>query len=76
MVFNDDDSIVISHHNQHFEVLSNCIPYIITQVTFSVAPPWPIIKNGRVSSIYSSTPMHKQDHYKKMISGQYMPPEG
>ncbi len=25
---------------------------------------------------YSSTPMHQQDHYKRMISSQYMPPEG
>jgi hypothetical protein len=41
---NDDKSIVISHHSQHFEVLLICIPYFIILATFSVAPPWPIIK--------------------------------
>ncbi len=45
-VFNDDDSIVISHHNQHFEVFSNCIPYTIILTTFSVASHWPIIKTA------------------------------
>jgi hypothetical protein len=46
MVFNDDDSVVISHHNHHFEVLSIYIPYLIILATFSVAPPWPIIKRA------------------------------
>ena len=46
LVFNDDDSIVVSHRKQHFEVLSNCLPYIIILATFSVAPPWPIIKRA------------------------------
>jgi hypothetical protein len=30
-------------------------------------------QKGGVSQIYSSTPMHQQDHYKRMISGQYTP---
>jgi hypothetical protein len=46
LVFNDDDSIVVSHRKQHFEVLSNCLPYIIILATFSVAPPWLIIKRA------------------------------
>jgi hypothetical protein len=45
-VYNDDDSIITSHHNQHFEILSICIPYRIILAMFSVAPPWPIIKRA------------------------------
>ncbi len=46
-VFNDDDSTAaISHHNQHFEVFSNIIPYTVILATVSVAPPWPTIKRA------------------------------
>jgi hypothetical protein len=55
MVFNNDDSINISHHNQHFEVLSNCIPYTIILATFFVAPPWPIIKGQSIINILFNT---------------------
>ncbi len=45
-VVNDDDSIDISRHKQHLEVLSNCISYIIILATFAVAPLWPTIKRA------------------------------
>ncbi len=45
-VFNDDDFTAISHQNQHFEVISNNIPYTVILATISMAPPWPIIKRA------------------------------
>jgi hypothetical protein len=46
MVYNDGESIDTSHHKQHFEILTKCIPYTIILASFSVAPPWPIIKRA------------------------------
>lgn len=38
--------ILLSHHNQHYEVFSDHIPYTIILATPPVAPPWPIIKRA------------------------------
>jgi hypothetical protein len=45
LMINDDDFlvIIISHHNQHVEVFSDCIPHTIILAMLPVAPPWLII---------------------------------